>query len=416
MLTSSIAGLGAAGLGWNWYRQHQRSIRIALIGCGMRGGQLAGLIHHSGWHDIKGEIVAVCDANRLRAEQVRQRYAPSADVTQNFQQVLNRNDVDAVFIATPDHWHSRCALAALQAGKHVYCEKPMTLTIAEGQQLVAAATASDRTFLVGTQQRSHRQFQQAVELIRCGRLGQINRIEISVPVNRSGGPFSAQPVPDELDWENWLGPAPYAEYCPERYRGFRFWYEYSGGSMTDWGAHNVDIAQWALNVDQSGPIAVSADAAIPSVENGYNTPPQFEVEMKYASGTTIVVRPSAAESGILFEGDEGRIYVNRKRLTGKPVEELGRRPLPVTAERFGHRRTTIYNSYNMAHVLHFFDCITRGEKPISDVISQHRSASACHLANIAMRLGRSVRWNPETEQFDDDHEATAMLTRPSRIV
>ena len=404
----------ATGLGWTWHRHRQQTIRVGLIGCGMRGMQLAGLINSTGWYDVRGQIVAACDVERTRAEQVRAKHFSQAEVTQDFRKVLERDDVDAVFIATPDHWHASCALEALHAGKHVYCEKPMTLTIAEGHQLIAAVRATGRTFQVGTQQRSFRQFQQACELVRNGRLGKLKRIEISVPVNRSGGPFASQPIPLTLDWERWLGPAPYADYCAERFGGFRFWYDYSGGAMTDWGAHNIDIAHWAMNLDDSGPIEISGEAKLPGIENGFSVPSEFEVEMKYANDVVIRVRSNPADSGILFEGDEGRIYVNRKRLTGKPVEDLASNPLPANGVRLGHPRTSIFSSYNVSHVLHFFDCIRTGQTPISDVVSQHRSASACHLANIALRLRRPIQWDPSQEQFADDPEATAMISRISR--
>jgi len=406
----------ATGLGWTWHRHRQQTIRVGLIGCGMRGMQLAGLINNTGWYDVRGQIVAACDVDRTRAERVRAKYFGSAEVTQDFRGVLERQDIDAVFVATPDHWHAQCALDALHAGKHVYCEKPMTLTIAEGHQLIAAVRETGKTFQVGTQQRSYRQFQQACELVRNGRLGQLKRIEISVPVNRSGGPFASQPIPPNLDWERWLGPAPYADYCAERFANFRFWYDYSGGTMTDWGAHNLDIAHWAMNLDDSGPFEISGEATLPQIENGYNTPSEFEVEMKYANDVVVRVRSNPADSGILFEGDKGRIYVNRKRLTGKPVEDLSSNPLPAIATRLGQPRTSIFCSYNISHVLHFFDCILTGQTPISDVVSQHRSASACHLANIAIRLGRSVKWDPSSEQFADDPEAASMISRTSRSV
>lgn len=404
------------GLGWGWHHHRQQTIRVAIIGCGMRGMQLAGLITSTGWYDVRGKIVAISDVDRVRAEQMKAKYAPQADVTQDFRQVISRDDIDAVFIATPDHWHAQCALEALHAGKHVYCEKPMTLTITQGHQLIAAVKETGRTFQVGTQQRSFRSFQQACELVRAGRLGKLEQIEVAVPVNYSGGPFAALPVPSTLDWERWLGPAPAADYCAERFKGFRFWYEYGGGTMADWGAHHIDIAHWAMDLDHSGPIEVSGDAELPGIENGYNTPKEFRVEFKYPNGVVLRVRSDPTESGVLFQGDQGRIYVSRKRLTGKPVEDLTWNPLPAEATRLATRRTSMLIDRNVAHVLHFFDCIQTGQTPISDVVSQHRSASACHLANISIRLGRPVKWNPQREEFDNDPEATAMLSRSARSV
>lgn len=406
----------ASGAVWTGHRYRQQVIRVGLIGCGMRGMQLASLIRSTGWYDIRGEIVAICDVDLRRARDARAKHSSHAEVTQDFRRVLERDDIDAVFIATPDHWHTSCAIEALSAGKHVYCEKPMTLTIAEGQQLIGAVKASGRTFQVGTQQRSFRQFQQACELVRSGRLGQLRRIEISVPVNRGGGPFPSRPVPPELDWDRWLGPAPLADYCDERFGTYRLWFDYSGGSMTDWGAHNLDIAHWAMNLDHSGPIQIAGEADLPQIPNGYNTPTQFEVELKYANDVVVVVRSSPVDSGILFEGHEGRIYVNRRKLTGKPVEDLASNPLPSDSVRLGHSRTSVVSSYNLSHILHFFDCIRSGQTPISDVLSQHRSASACHLANIALRLKRSIKWNPAREEFEEDSQATAMISRISRPV
>jgi hypothetical protein len=171
-----------------------------------------------------------------------------------------------------------------------------------------------------------------------------------------------------------------------------------------------------MNLDHSGPIQVSGEAELPQIPNGYNTPTQFEVELKYANDVVVAVRPSSVDSGILFEGDEGRIYVNRRRLSGKPVEDLASNPLPADAIRLGHSRTSMFTSYNLSHILHFFDCVRTGQTPISDVVSQHRSASACHLANIALRLKRSVKWDPVREEFDSDAEATSMISRRARSV
>ncbi len=405
----------AGGLGTAWHRNRQRTVRLGLIGAGMRGRQLANSINSTAWYETRGELVAICDADQTRADQLRARCASSAETTQDFRRVLSRDDIDAVFIVTPDHWHAPLALEALRAGKHVYCEKPMTLTIAEGQQLAEAVQKSGRTFLVGTQQRSFQRFQTACELVRNGRLGKLRQIDIAVPENREGGPFQNEPVPASLDWERWLGPAPEVAYCPERFRVFRSWYEYSGGSMTDWGAHHIDIAQWAMGVDHSGPIEISGKATLPQIENGFNTPARFNVELKYASGVTIRVRTSSTENGLLFEGDEGRIQVNRKRLTGKPVDDLTSNPLPVDAVRLGHKRS-YWCSYELAHIRHFFDCLLTGDTPISDVISQHRSVSACHLANIALRLGRSIHWDPTTESFVNDEQASTFLRRTARPV
>jgi predicted dehydrogenase len=292
----------------------------------------------------------------------------------------------------------------------------MTLTIDEGKQLIGAVNASGRVFQVGTQQRSFRLFQQACELVQNGRLGNLQQIDVFVPQNRNGGPFASQPLPESLDWDRWLGPAPETPFCDQRFEGYRFWYEYSGGTMTDWGAHNVDIAQWAMQQDQSGPVKIDSEAKFSNIENGYNMPIDFHVELKYANGVTVRVLPSSTDQGILFQGDEGRIYVNRRRLTGKPAEDLARNPLPADAVRCGSPRSRLFASYNMSHLMQFFDCILTGKKPVSDVESQHRSSSACHLANISMRLGKKIVWDPLRQGVVGDMQANAMLSRPSRSV
>jgi myo-inositol 2-dehydrogenase / D-chiro-inositol 1-dehydrogenase len=412
-MTGGVAAIGGLGTGIRFVRKP--TVRIGIIGAGVRGSRLANSINELHWLAVKVKIVAICDVHRERADKLLAAESPSAEVTQDFNEILSRDDVDAVFIATPDHWHAPISLEALRAGKHVYCEKPMTLTISEGHKVAEAVRASGRTYHVGTQQRSDVRFQTACMLVRNGRLGQLRRVTITVPENKKGGPFLTQPVPKPLDWQRWLGPAPQVDYCPERFNVFRSWYEYSGGSMTDWGAHQVDIAHWAMGVENSGPVEVSAEGSVPTIKNGFNTPAQFAVDLKYPNGVTVHVRTSKDSECVLFEGDEGRIRVNRGRLTGKPVEDLRSNPLPADAIRLGHRRT-YFGTQVLVHLQHFFDCVLNGDPPISDVNSQHRTITACHLANIALRLNRTVKWNPNTESFPGDPEATVMTDRASRAI
>jgi len=412
-LTGGAVALG--GLGAGTYFVRKPTVRVGVIGAGIRATRLTNSINVLHWLAEKVKIVAICDVHRERATKLRAQEAPSADVTQDFREVLSRDDVDAVFIATPDHWHAPISIEALRAGKHVYCEKPMTLTISEGPKVAEAVRASGRTFLVGTQQRSDVRFQKACMLVRNGRLGELRRITITVPENRKGGPFPTEPVPPALDWQRWLGPAPQVDYCPERFNAFRSWYEYSGGSMTDWGAHQVDIAHWAMGLENSGPVEVSGEGVVPTVKNGFNAPAQFAVDLKYANDVIVHVRTDTKSESVLFEGDAGRILVNRGRLTGKPVEDLQTNPLPADAIRLGHRRT-YWGNGALNHIQHFIDCVLQGDAPISDVHSQHRTATACHLANIALRLNRTVRWNPDTESFVGDSDATAMTDRASRPI
>jgi predicted dehydrogenase len=400
------------------YVARRRAIRLALVGAGGRGRQLAKAMRFSGMRPVYGEIAAVCDVNRRRAEEVQAESCSSAEIYTSFKQVLERDDIQGVLIATPDHWHAAMALAALDAGKAVYCEKPLTLTVEEGQKLVAAVRRTRGLLLVGTQQRSSRRFQQACELVRAGRLGALRRVDVwlptgSLPAGAAGGPFTSSAPPADLDWDEWLGQAPWAEFCKQRYDPFRWWFEYSGGFVTDWGAHHLDIVHWALNLERSGPLSIDGRGELPQIENGYNTPRSFAIDLHYPGGIQVHVEPSETVNGIRFEGEQGRIFVNRGRLTGAPAEELSQRPLPPDAERLGPAKTH-WGPDTYAHLLHFLDCIDEGAAPIADVESQHRSASVCHLANISLRLGRKLDWDAARETFVGDAEADAMLSRPRR--
>jgi len=352
-----------------------------------------------------GDFVAVCDVDRNHAERGNKELGRKAEIFGDYRKLLERKDIEAVTIGVPDHWHTAVALAAVRAGKDVYCEKPLTLTIDEGKLLVKAVNESGRTFQVGTQQRSDERFRTACELVRNGRVGKLQKVTVSLPKSTEvGGPFASKPVPSELNWDFWLGQAPRVDYCPERcHFTFRWWYEYSGGIMTDWGAHHMDIAHWAMGVEQSGPLSIESEVKLPNIPGGYNTPGKFVVNMMYPSDVHLQV--VLGDEGVLFEGDKGRIYVNRGRITGKPVEQLKENPLPADAVR-------LYKSDD--HMGNFFHCIKNKIKPISDVESQHRSVSACHLANISLRLGRKLQWDAKKEEFIGDSEANGMLSRPQR--
>ena len=393
-------------------------MRLGLIGAGGRGRQLASAVGWTGLVRRSAKIVAVCDVNRPRAERLRNESCPRAAVCQYHQELLDRNDIEGVIIATPDHWHAPLVLAALDAGLAVYCEKPLTLTIAEGQLLVDRVRRTRGVVQVGTQQRSDWRFRTACELVRNGRLGRIRRVEVtlptgSLPASVRGGPFANCPVPSGLDWNVWLGQAPWVEFCKQRYDPFRWWFEYSGGFMTDWGAHHLDIVHRALDMEDGGPMKVDARGELPDVTNGYNTPRRFTVDYTYPGGIAVEVKLSEEASGILFEGDEGRIFVNRGRLSGTPVERLRRDPVPGNAVRLDND-TCYWGTATFIHLREFLDCIRIGKPPISGIASQHRSVTACHLANIALRLGRPLQWDPRREAFVDDDEANSLRSRPHR--
>ncbi len=306
---------------------------------------------------------------------------------------------------------------ACRAGKDVYCEKPLTLTIDEGKLLTRVVRETGRVVQVGSWQRSDQRFRLAVELVRKGRLGTLQRVDVVLGKNATGGPFPCRPIPKHFNWDLWQGQTPDTPYREERaHYTFRWWYEYSGGQMTDWGAHHLDIAQWGIN---SLPVEIDGQAEFPVVTDGFNVAVNFGATYRYANGVTMTVSDTG-RSGIMFTGDRGRIFVNRGVVQGKPVEDLTNDPLPRESldvydydnldrpERAG-KLDAIIN-----HMGNFFDCVQSRRTPISDVESQHRSATTCHLGNISMQLGRPLKWDAEREAFPDDNGANQLLSRQQR--
>ena len=410
--------------------------RIAVVGCGSRWDQRA--TKANGPHGLGkefpkfGDIVAVCDVDADRVERaqglVKEWLGAAPDRVTDYRSIIDRADIDVVHIVTPDHWHAKVAIEAMLSGKDVYCEKPMTLTIEEGIQLCEVQKRTGQVFQVGTQQRSMHQMLQAVALVQAGRIGQITRVTCSI----GGGPTSPElpiaEVPANLDWNLWLGPAPQAEYhylagannevqsWSRSHYEFRWWYEYSGGKLTDWGAHHVDIATWAIGKQETGPVEIHPDLVKHPVEfrdgeplknDCYNTATEFSIRAVYADGIQMTIRHDG-DNGILIEGTEGRIFVNRGRLSGKAVDELTSNPLPEgTIEQ-------LYGRTDIDHVTNFFQAVADRGPTISDPHSHHRALTTCHLAGIAARLGRSLKWNPETQQIVDDPQAQSMVARQKR--
>ena len=387
-----------------------------------------------------GQVVAVCDVDRLHCDELSDdHFGGKLQKYQDYRKLLADVRPDVAIIGTPDHWHVPIAMAALEAGAHVYCEKPLTLTIDEGKQICEAARRSDRTFQVGTQQRSdHDQlFLKAAAIIRCGYLGENVNAHIAIDSPPTGGGiFQPTPVPEGLDWDFWLGPVREAPYMEERRRMFRWFLEYSGGKLTDWGAHHIDIAQWALGKQNTGPVKVSGWGKLPNevpdgfdfaaffagkatLPNAYNVATEFHLDLEYDDGTVVNVNDHYRSddgktdfgNGILFQGDAGRIFVNRGRLSGKPVEEL----TEADNHRLKEEMVKLHKGRKpVGHMQNFFECIRDGAEPVADVFSHHRTMTCCHLCNIMIMLGRPLEWDPAAEQFVDDPEATALLSRPSR--
>ena len=394
--------------------------RIGCIGVGSMGkGDAQG-------HSNFGDILAVCDVDSRHAAEAKNDNnigKGKADEYGDYRKVLDRKDIDVVSVVTPDHWHVKIAIEALEAGKHVFCQKPLTLTLEENQLIRAACKKhKDKIFVVGTQQRSDSErFLRAVNMVQLGLLGDIQKITVGINGGDVGGPFAKTKPPAELDWNSWLGQAPKVDYIVERcHYQFRWWYEYSGGKFTDWGAHHVDIATWAIqhDLDGMGPIEIDgADAhhpvpyrdGYPTVDDKYNTSNDFAVKCKYANGIEMTV-DSRSENGVLFEGTKGRIFVNRGKITGKPIEEQWDK------DRFGPAELTkLYKGKpHEDHKANFFRCIREGGLPVSDVFTHLMAMSTCHLCAIAARLGRVVKWDPKAEKIVGDSQAESFFSRERR--
>jgi predicted dehydrogenase len=385
--------------------------RIGCIGMRYQGTVIADKAR------VHGDIVAICDVDRNIREQARAAFGSTPAIFEDYRDLLAREDIDVVTIGTPDHWHAKMLIDACRAGKDVYCEKPLTLTVDEGKVIRSVVAETGRVVQVGSWQRSDHNFRLAVEMVRQGRIGRLRRLDVVIGKNERGGPFKTSEPPPTLNWDLWQGQTTNVPFMFERcHYTFRWWYEYSGGQMTDWGAHHIDIAQWAIG---EYPIEIEATAKMPSVKDGYNVAVEFSARYWYPSGVELTVSDTG-RNGITFTGDEGRIFVNRGTLGGKPVDDLAQRPLP--RESF-----TLYDFDNLSrpprdskldsiinHMGNFFDCVQSRRQPISDVESQHRSVTTCHLGNIAMWVGERLRWDPTAERFLDNSAANSHLRRPQR--
>jgi predicted dehydrogenase len=422
-IRSTATGAAAAGMAAYFFTspsraQESKNDRLVAGSIGLGG------MGHGDARSIArfADIVAVCDVDRTHAEHAAADEhigKGKAEIYEDYRGLLDRQDINLVTISTPDHWHTKIAIDAMRAGKHIYCQKPLTLTIEEGKQIRKVLDETGVVFQVGTQQRSTDGFAKAVALCRAGRLGKLQTITCSIGGAPAGGPFQKKSPPEHLNWERWLGQTPLVDYIPERCHGnFRWWYEYSGGKMTDWGAHHVDIAHWAADLADTGPISVEGLSAThpvpfehgyPIVDDSYNTATAFAVRCVFANGVEFIIRDDG-RNGVLIEGDQGRIFVSRGPLEGKPVEDLRDNPLPEDAvdklfagpQRHGD------------HYRNFIECVKSGTTPVSDVPSHHRAITTCHLANIAIRLGRKIEWDPAAERIVGDDEAAAFERREQR--
>jgi predicted dehydrogenase len=388
---------------------------IALVGC---GGMGRGDTQNASRF---GDVIAVCDVDEGHAEDASKQFTKDGKVPTKFNDVrklMEREDVQVIIQATPDHWHTLVNLLATRAKKDVYGEKPMTLTIDEGKRLVKAVRENKTVFQTGSQQRSDLKFRMACELVRNGRIGKLKQVTAFIPAGLRAGPLPSSPAPAGLNWDFWLGQAPKVDFVKERcHTNFRFWFDYSGGTLTDWGAHHNDIARWGIGLD--APVEIEGKVLADPIPGGYTAFSEYEVTMSYANGVRHLARTTKDDSifggvvnkdgqrnGVKFEGTDGWIWVNRGTLEASN-EAIIETKLPDNATRL---------EVSGDHMRNFFDCVRSRKDPICHVEVGHRSVSICHLGVIALRLGRKLRWDPDKELFvgDGAKEGNAFVAREMR--
>lgn len=426
-LAAGVAPLFLPGRIWSAETKPNDRLALGFIGIGKQmGGHLTGFIAKD-----ETQAVAVCDVDTTRRNNgkriVEEAYKKKTgadykgcDTYNDFRELLARKDIDAVVIATPDHWHAPIAIAAAKAGKDIYCEKPLTNTVHEARALVDATRKYDRVFQTGSQQRSSREFRIACELVRQGRIGKVDRVTAGF-----GGPGKACDLPEEaaepgLDWDLWLGPAPMRPYnsilsprgIHTNFPMWRAYWEYGGGMVTDWGAHHLDITQWGLGADDSGPVEVLPPADWQTAQAGGR--------LRYANGVEVT---HIEENGVTFFGTDGEIYVNRGKfkltlggvVKGEAMtkEQNLQAVLDAVEKEFiDEAKPRLYSSTD--HKADWLDAIRKRSRPICDVEIGARSVTACHLLNFAYRYGKSFKWNPAGNAFADGSGDAKWLTRDYR--
>jgi predicted dehydrogenase len=353
-------------------------------------------------------VAALCDVDSKvlqgAGKVVVLRGGGSVPLLHDYRELLGRPDIDAVVITTPDHWHARPAIDAMKAGKDVYCEKPLTLTVAEGRAIAGTARTTGRVLQTGSQQRSDDRFRKACELVRSGALGPLKSVLVGLPaVNFEGPPVADSEVPPELDYDFWLGPAPEAPYNSKKvHYNFRFFWPYSGGQLTNWGAHHLDIVQWALGRDDSGPEKITGEARY-HPHAWYDVPTQSVTVFNYGDLEVTCRQGHGDRNGVEFRGEAGKLFVSRQVIEAEPASLLD----AAIPEGSRLERST-------DHHQNWLSAIRTRARPICDAEVGHRSATVCHLGNLALRTGRELRWDPALEAIDNDPEAAAMLSRPAR--
>lgn len=375
---------------------------------------------NQGMHNLKSfltcvdlQVVAVCDVDDGHLERAKATVDTAYGNTDcaaysDFRQVLDRDDIDTVLIATPDHWHAILAIEAAKAGKDIYCEKPISLTITEGRAVAETMKRYSRIYQSGTQRRSNHCFRFAVEIAQSGMLGKLQTLHCYYHNGPTCPPQKPEPVPAGFDYDRWLGPAPYEPYTPRRCHGsFRWIYDYSGGQLTDLGAHFVDLAQWANGSQLTAPIEFEGWAEFPK-DGLFNTPVKFEIAATYADGVKMIchdeTEPGRGPRGNKFVGADGWVSVDD---TGKITASSDAIMRKVGQTQLGY-------GYMTGHHRDFLDCVKTRSEPIAPPEVAHRSTTICHIGNICLRLGRKLQWDPRAERFVNDAEADGMMARAMR--
>jgi predicted dehydrogenase len=381
-------------------------ITIGMIGTGSQG-----ILNLRAFMSRRGSrVVAVCDVDSAHREEARKRAGLPPDSSySDFRELLARADIDAVVVSTPDHWHALISIAAVKAGKDVYCEKPLVYNVTEGRTLCDTVLRYNRILQTGSHQRSDKNFRFACELVRNGRIGKLHTIRVEIPENSQPNPlvWKVESPPKGLDYDLWLGPAPYRPYIKLGcHYNWHFLYDFGGGQLTNWGPHTIDIAQWGNGTDLTGPVVVQGTGEF-TKEGLFETPLRYDIEYRYANGVRLSCKTSKSdgiEAPVRFEGDDGWIFVSRDRFFSQPSW--------LVQSKLSPNEVCLYRSID--HHQNFLDCVRLRTKPAADVETGHRSATVCHIGNIAVQLGRKLRWDPARECFIDDEEANKMLSRPMR--
>lgn len=395
-------------------------ITMATIGTGNQGtNDMRGFMQ-----DRRVRVVAVCDLNRegpgywsggIAGREparliVNKHYQDnSCAAYEDYRDVLARQDIDTVEIAVPDHWHAPLAVDAAKAGKDIYGQKPLSLTISDGRLMADTITRYGRVWQTGSQQRSDWNFRRACELVLNGRIGKLHTVRCGLPggipdYGRTAAKTQTVPVPDGFNYDMWLGPAPWAPYCPARTGvNFRWISDYSGGQLTDWGGHHPDIAQWGMGTDTTGPIEIKNARATYARHPIYDTATEYYFECLYKNGVTLIVS-NRERGGVTFEGSDGSVWANRGQ--HKASSEA------IHNSVIGPNEIHLYESNN--HFRNFIDCVISRQETAAPIEVAHRSITIAHLGNTALSLGRDLKWNPDTETFVNDPDANRLLSRAAR--